>query len=150
MVLGVVLYGCSSADEQAQSCFSSLPRNYEAGTTCDALMQEYASLADAEGMAEAKKAGLDGFFSYMDQVRVRTRSLHTNFKAAHDVCGVLYTASLLNEYQFFQQVRQNRAKGAPRYDDTLYRASKHASCRYTGAEMSVIDQFGNFTAPTNG
>jgi len=138
IILGLVLYGCSSAKELTQSCFSSLPRNYEAGTTCDALMKEYASLADAEGIAEAKKAGLDAFFSYMEKISARARTLRTDFKAAHDVCGVLYTASLLNEYQYFQQANPKRGKNIPHYKGAVYKPSKHATCRFSGDEMSVI------------
>ncbi len=101
-------------------------------------MKNYADLADAEELEAAKKAGLDTFFSFMDKVSLRTQRLRTNFEAMHDKCGILITTSLLNEYQYFQQANTKRGKEAPHYDGAVYKASKHATCRFSNSEIPII------------
>jgi hypothetical protein len=138
IILGLALYGCSSAKEQAQSCFSSFPRTFAEGSSCHVLMETYANLTDKEELEVAKKSGLDTFFSFMDKVSLRTQRLRTNFEAMQDGCGVLITTSLLNEYQYFQQANPKRSKEAPHYGGAVYKASKHAICRFSSSEIPTI------------
>ncbi len=138
MALSFILYGCSSSDEQTRSCFLALPRTYDEGTACHALMEDYASLVDYEKLETSKAAGIDVLFLYIGKISVQTRSLRANFEAVHDVCGVLVTTSMLNEYQYFQQTNQNKSESLPQYDEVVYQASKHATCRYSGSEISII------------
>ncbi len=101
-------------------------------------MKAYANLTDKEELEAAKKAGLDAFFLFMDKVSLRAQRLRTKFEAMQDVCGVLITTSLLNEYQYFQQANPKRSKETPHYEGAVYKASKHAICRFSSSEIPVI------------